>query len=190
MAMRCCSPPESWCGILCALLVKPTACSTSSMRDTDVPNWKSEAAFTSDGERDLGIFFAGSPNRNGKISDSRGKTYEEVVSQQRIYYTTIDNSYPYLVSSAPMLIDNYEPVGEYFCDYTLTDRQVNALNGEDPNRHQRVRHPRTAVALTENNHFIMLVVDGRTNYSSGMSGIARSRGTGPLGTGFKHRRSP
>ncbi len=137
--------------------------------NTDVPNWKSEAAFTSDGERDLGIFFAGSPNRNGKISDSRGKTYEEVVSQQRIYYTTIDNSYPYLVSSAPMLIDNYEPVGEYFCDYTLTDRQVNALNGEDPNRHQRVRHPRTAVALTENNHFIMLVVDGRTNYSSGMS---------------------
>ena len=137
--------------------------------NTDVPNWKSEAAFTSDGERGLGIFFAGSPQRNGKVSEIKDKTYEEAVSRQRIYYTSIEKGYPHLISSAPMLIDNYEPVGEYFCDYTLTDQQVNALNGEDPNRHQRVLHPRSAIALTENNHFIMLVVDGRTNYSSGMS---------------------
>jgi Exopolysaccharide biosynthesis protein related to N-acetylglucosamine-1-phosphodiester alpha-N-acetylglucosaminidase len=137
--------------------------------DTDVPNWKSEAAFTSDGERGLQIFFAGSPARDGKIKNIKGKTYPEAVTLQRQYYTSIAGSYRDLISSAPMLIDDYEPLGEDFCDYSLTSTQVNKLDGEDPNRHQRVRHPRTAVALTENNHFIMFVVDGRTNYSSGMS---------------------
>ena len=137
--------------------------------DTDVPNWKSEAAFTSDGERGVGILFAGSPKRDGKISGIQGKTYAEAVSMQRSYYTSIAGSYSNMISSAPMLINNYEPVGENFCDYSLTSTQVNALNSEDLNRHQRVLHPRTAVALTENNHFIMIVVDGRTNYSQGMS---------------------
>ena len=67
-----------------------------------------------------------------------------------------------------MLIDDYEPVGENFCDYSLSTSDVNKLDGEDPNRHQRAQHPRTAVALTENNHFIMLVVDGR-QVSKGMN---------------------
>lgn len=137
--------------------------------DTDVPNWKSEAFFTSDGERGPGIAFAGSPKRDGKISGIKGKSYSEAVTMQRSYYTSIARNYPHLISSAPMLIDDFEPVGENFCDYTLTTNQVNALNSEDLNRHQRALHPRSAVALTENNHFIMLVVDGRTNYSSGMS---------------------
>ena len=87
---------------------------------------------------------------------------------QRSYYTSIASSYRNMISSAPMLIDDYEPVGENFCDYSLSTSDVNKLDGEDPNRHQRVRHPRTAVALTENNHFIMLVVDGR-QVSKGMS---------------------
>ena len=137
--------------------------------DTDVPNWKSEAAFTSNGERGVGIVFAGSPKRDGKISGIQGKTYAEAVSMQRSYYTSIAGSYSNMISSAPMLINDFEPVGENFCDYSLSSTQVNALDGEDLNRHQRVLHPRTAVALTENNHFIMLVVDGRTNYSQGMS---------------------
>ena len=137
--------------------------------ETDVPNWKSEAAFTSDGERNLQIFFAGSFQRDGKIQGIKGKTITEAVPLQRQYYSSIAGNYRHLISSAPMLIDDFEPIGESFCDYSLTTSQVNQLNGEDLNRHQRVRHPRTAVALTENNHFIMFVVDGRTNYSSGMS---------------------
>ena len=137
--------------------------------DTDVPNWKSEAAFTSNGERGVGIVFAGSPKRDGKISGIQGKTYAEAVSMQRSYYTSIAGSYSNMISSAPMLINDFEPVGENFCDYSLSSTQVNALDSEDLNRHQRVLHPRTAVALTENNHFIMIVVDGRTNYSQGMS---------------------
>ena len=88
---------------------------------------------------------------------------------QRQYYSSIAGNYRDLISSAPMLVDDYEPVGENFCDYSLSTAQVNKLNSEDLNRHQRARHPRTAVALTENNHFIMFVVDGRTNFSSGMS---------------------
>lgn len=133
--------------------------SNTLIAGTSVPNWKSEAAFVSDGERNLGIFLAGSPDRIERAA----------ISQLRNYYSSIADSFPYLISSAPMLIDDYEPVGESFCDYSLTDLQVNALNGEDPNRHQRVQHPRSAVALTENNHFILMVVDGRTNSSAGMS---------------------
>ena len=134
----------------------------------EIPNWKSEAAFTSDGERGLGIFFAGSPQRDGKIKGIKGKTYSQACSMQRSYYTSIASGHRDMISSAPMLIDDYEPVGENFCDYSLSTSDVNKLDGEDPNRHQRVRHPRTAVALTENNHFIMLVVDGR-QVSKGMS---------------------
>lgn len=137
--------------------------------ETDVPNWKSEAAFSSDGERGLSIFFAGSPKRDGKISGIKDKTYAQAVGLQRNYYMSIAANCPHLISSAPMLIDDFEPVGENFCDYMLNSTQVNALNSEDLNRHQRVLHPRSAIALTENHHFIMLVVDGRTNYSQGMS---------------------
>ena len=140
----------------------------ATIGDTEVPNWKSEAAFTSDGERGLSIFFAGSPARDGKIKGIKGKSYPEAVTMQRNYYTSIAGSYPHLISSAPMLIDDFEPVGENFCDYSISDSQANKLNSEDLNHHQRVRHPRTAVALTENNHFIMLVVDGRQT-SKGMS---------------------
>lgn len=120
--------------------------------NTGVPNWKSEAAFYGDGERDLHIAFSG-----------KNKT----VVQQRNYYLTTTE--PDVISSAPMLIDDFQPVGETFCDYNLTSAQVNKLNSEDPQRHQRVRHPRTAIALTENNHFIMLIVDGRNSHSKGMS---------------------
>ena len=136
--------------------------------DTGVDNWKSEAAFTSDGERGLGIIFAGSPARDGKIKDIKGKSYAEAVSMQRKYYSSLAGSIPNIISSAPMLIDDYEPVGETFCDMSLSLTQANKLKSEDLNHHQRVKHPRTAVALTENNHFIMFVVDGRQK-SQGMN---------------------
>lgn len=120
--------------------------------NTGVPNWKSEAAFYGDGERNLRIAFSG-----------KGMT----VKDQRTYYLSTTD--PDVVSSAPMLVDDYNPVGETFCDYTIPAATVNKLNSEDPQRHQRVRHPRVAVALTEDNHFIMFTVDGRNNYSKGMS---------------------
>lgn len=136
--------------------------------DTGVPNWKSEAAFASDGERGVQLFFAGSTKRDGKITGIKGQTVSEAVGMQRQYYSSTSTSeMPDLISSAPMLIDNFEKVGETFCDYSINNWR--SLKAEDPNRHQRDTHPRSAVALTENGHFIMLVVDGRTNYSTGMS---------------------
>ena len=114
------------------------------------------------------ILFAGSNKRDGLITGIQGKTVTDAIVEQRKYYNSISGSMYHLISSAPMLINDYEPVGESFCDYTLTSTQVNKLNSEDPNRHQRVRHPRTAIALTEKNHLIMFVVDGRQK-SKGMS---------------------
>ncbi|MBR2227970.1 MAG: phosphodiester glycosidase family protein [Bacteroidales bacterium] len=138
--------------------------------DTDVPNWKSEAAFACGGTGGVQIFFAGSSKRDGKITGIKGHTVAEAVGMQRTFYSNASvTEMPDLISSAPMLIDNFEKVGETFCDYSLSSSAVNKLDGEDPERHQRVRHPRSAVALTENGHFIMLVVDGRTNYSNGMT---------------------
>ncbi len=129
-----------------------------TISDTGVPNWKSEAAFSLTGEGKPQFLWAGSQKKG-----------EVTVPQQREYYRSLDaKQYPNVISSAPMLINNFSKVGENFCDYTLSSTAVNKLNGEHPDRHQRVRHPRTAVALTEQNHLILFVVDGRIK-SKGMS---------------------
>ena len=123
---------------------------------TGVPNWKSEAAVYCDGERDVKIKFAG-----------KGMS----VAQQRKEYM-YNSPEPYLISSAPMLIDDYEPVGETFCNMSLSSSEVQKIgkqSTENYEYHQRVRHPRVAVAVTEFNHFIMFVVDGRNKYSKGMN---------------------
>ena len=137
---------------------------------TGVNNWKSEAAVYCDGQRNIKISFEGGyyPRPYVDPALNGGPGISQVVNAQRKAYNDLVSTWPYILSSAPMLIDDYKPVGENFCDYTITDSQVNKLNSEDPQRHQRVRHPRTAVALTENNHFIMFTVDGRQT-SKGMS---------------------
>lgn len=121
---------------------------------TPVPNWKSE-----------GAVYADETGRNIKIAfDGKGRS----ILEQREFYasTPWENMY----TSAPMLIDNYEPVGAFFVDSTLTAEQLKAYNYEDPIRHQGVRHPRTAVAITEDGHFLMFAVDGRKKgISEGMS---------------------
>ena len=139
--------------------------------DTGVPNWKSEGAFVCDGSQAIKLLYIGSSKRNALVKDIAGGTVADAVRKQRSYCTSLSVAkFPYVLTSAPMLVYDYEPVGENFADYSLTSAQVNKLNSEDPDRHQRVRHPRTAVALTENNHFIMFVVDGRyDSYSKGMS---------------------
>ena len=61
-------------------------------------------------------------------------------------------------------------MGAFFVDSTLTAAQLATYNYEDPVRHQGVRHPRTAVAKTADNHVILLAVDGRRKgISEGMS---------------------
>ena len=121
---------------------------------TPVPNWKSEGAVYTD-----------ATGRNIKIAfDGKGKSIEE----QRAFYGSSD--WDNIFTSSPMLIDDYSPVGAFFADSTLTAEQLAEYNYEDPIRHQGVRHPRTAVALTEDGHFLMVAVDGRKKgISEGMS---------------------
>lgn len=75
--------------------------------------------------------------------------------------------YSNVVSGSPMLIYNYNPVGETFAK--PSNVPLNSLNYEDPARHQGVRHPRTAIAKTDNNHVLLITVDGRARQSAGMS---------------------
>lgn len=121
---------------------------------TPVPNWKSEAAIYLDGTgHNISIAF-----------DGKGKS----IAEQREFYA--NSSWENIITSAPMLIDDYNPVGAFFVDSTFTAEQFQQYNYEDPVRHQGVRHPRTAVALTEDGHFLMIAVDGRKpGISEGMS---------------------
>ena len=138
-----------------------------TISDTGVPNWKSEAAFFCDGVRSIslsGVFRkdgVGDFIRPYKAPDN----YRALVKEQRDSLNKRKEEF--IISSSPMLIDDYNPVGETFIDMSISI--WSSLNSEDPQRHQRQRHPRTAVALTHDNHFIMFVVDGRTTVSLGMS---------------------
>lgn len=129
---------------------------------TGIPNWKSEAAFAITGERSVEFLWAGSQKKG-----------EKTVAQQRAYYSALSTSqYPSFMSSAPMLINNFEKVGTTFCDYNKA--LPSSLSGEDPDKHQRTLHPRTAVALTEKNHLIFFCVDGRIK-SKGMGAGSLTR---------------
>lgn len=121
--------------------------------DDPVPNWKSEGAVYTDGMQNVRISF-----------DGKGKSIEE---QRAFYFASHE---PNILTSAPMLIDNFEPVGATFVDPGLSAAEIKAHHYEDPIRHQGVRHPRTAVAKTADNHLILLAVDGRwKGVSEGMS---------------------
>ena len=122
----------------------------NTVMSTCVPNWKNDGAVYTDGGNKVRISY-----------DGQGKT----VDQLRTFYAT--STEPNIFSSAPMLIDDFQPVGESFAGFQ-TD--VSRYDYEDARRHQGVRHPRTAVALTEDGHFLMVVVDGRRpGVSEGMT---------------------
>lgn len=116
-----------------------------TVMETPVFNWKSEAAIYTDAS-----------GQKVKIAfDGKGKS----IAEQRAFYA--QSPWENIFTSAPMLIDNYEPVGAFFMDSTLTAEQLQEYNYEHPVRHQGVRHPRTAVAITGDGHFLMVAVDGR-----------------------------
>lgn len=79
-------------------------------------------------------------------------------------YETWD--YPNIMSGAPILIDDFEPVGETFAD---PNAPIDELPAEHPDRMQGVRHPRTAVALTSAGKLLLITVDGRRFESGGMN---------------------
>lgn len=123
-----------------------------------VPQWKSEAAVYLDGERDVRLEFTG---RDMNLAEWRA-AYRAKCSTERTFIT-----------SAPMLIDDFEPVGEQFC----TLHPVTYANcSEDPYVHQAsTTNPRTLLAKTEDNHLLFMVVDGRRNISRGISAAELTR---------------
>ena len=77
--------------------------------------------------------------------------------------------YPNILSGAPMLIDNYRPVGLFFTG-NVEGLCLDSLEYEDYRRHQGVRHPRTAVAAINPHKILLITVDGRNNQkAAGMS---------------------
>lgn len=71
-----------------------------------------------------------------------------------------------ILSSAPMLIYDGKPVGADFVD---TEEDLKTFEFEDYRRHQGERHPRTAIALCNNNKMLLFTVDGRLDIAAGMS---------------------
>lgn len=127
---------------------------------TGVRNWKSEAGFFGDCNRTLSIKKA-ETLRRPYISPESSEMSKFISAERSFYYNSTE---PDIISSSPLLIYDYEPVGETFIDYSYPNWEK--LNTEHPQYHQRYRHPRSAIAITENNHFIMMVVDGRQTKSS------------------------
>ena len=66
-----------------------------------------------------------------------------------------------IISSAPSLIEDYKNIGSSFVDMNRLSTGLNTLDYEDKDRHQGVRHPRTAVALTGDGDLLLITVDGR-----------------------------
>lgn len=124
----------------------------NTVMTTGVPNWKSDVAIYTDGGRDVRIVYEG-----------KGKTHKELRALYRA------SSEPNIFTTAPMLIENHKPVGAMFAGY-YSDEEIQKHNYEDPVRHQGVRHPRTALAITDDGHLLMVVVDGRRpGVSEGMT---------------------
>ena len=119
--------------------------------------WKHDGAIVTDGERKVAIV-NGAAGANG--TDAGGETaaafYRKLKAEN-------------VFSGSPMLIDDYEPIGTVFVPDTIDAAQIKKLKYEDFRRHQGVRHPRVAVALTGDNDLLLVVVDGRWATSAGMS---------------------
>ena len=117
---------------------------------THIRYWKHEGAFLFDDDnKNIDIRFA---------SDS----------------TFLSHPAANILSGAPMLIDNNDPVGLNFTG-NVEGMDLNKLDYEDFRRHQGVRHPRTAVALTEHKKLLLITVDGRSTQAAGMSANALPR---------------
>ena len=109
---------------------------------TNVANWKNDGAiYMTEGGR-VYLEYSG-----------KNKT----LAQQRTYYRS--HTCANIFSSAPMLIDNYEQVGEFYVPTNLTEAQISSYNYEHPYNHQGVTHPRTVYATTDDNHLLLIAID-------------------------------
>lgn len=135
--------------------------------------WKHNGAVVGDGKRKVGIV-NGAPGEAAVASGGQ-KAIE-------LYKSLPEKN---IFGSAPMLIDDYDPIGEDFVPEFYTYDDLMKLNYEDYRRHQGVRHPRTAVALTGDNDLLLIVVDGRV--SGKAEGMSAKELTGFIAKHFNPR---
>lgn len=105
--------------------------------------WKHEAAVCSDGGAGVEIIYPG--------TEKAIETYKQ-------------NKARNIIASTPMLVDDYDPVGAWYVNPPLSpEEHAEGIKGtiETPRLHQGVRHPRTAVALTEDKDLLLITIDGR-----------------------------
>ena len=117
--------------------------------------WKHSSAIVGDG-RKIAILNGAGPYSAYAHTDVAGEHAIEL-------YKSLKE--PNIFSSAPMLIDDYIPVGATF----VQTSNPNDYNKEHAFSHQGNRHPRTAYALTADNDLLLVVVDGRTGSAKGMT---------------------
>lgn len=120
--------------------------------------WKHNGAIIGDGGRQIALVNGSGPYQM--------HTKEAGLNAIALYKSLPE---PNIFAAAPMLIDNYIAVGATFVPDYLTTSELNKLDYEDYRRHQGVRHPRTAYALTDDNDLLLFVVDGRTSKAAGMT---------------------
>ena len=127
---------------------------TSTLMSTGIANWKNEGAVCLDDDRDISFMYL------------RGKSLAE---QKAAFQASTSAN---IFSSAAMLVWDSENVGETFVNtQDMTQEELeSSFNAEDPIRHQGGTNPRSAIGLTEDNHLLLIAVDGRrTDISTGMS---------------------
>ena len=129
-------------------------------KDEDgILNWRNDGAIC--------VNSAGRPFIANSIfsQDGDGQSeYGKQLEQQREFYRQTLRSIPDIISGAPLLIDGYNPLGLTFVPVgiTISEAEKNYAY-EHPYHHQGVRHPRSIVAITGDNHLLLIVADGRRN---------------------------
>lgn len=123
--------------------------------NTEIPQWKNDGAVWLDQDGKVGFTYIDS-------NTTPLQSQKELLSSME---------YPNIFSSSAMLINDYVNVGENYVDTEgKTQAELQAqYHSEDPIRHQGGTNPRTAIALTDDNHLLLVTVDGRRDNTVGMS---------------------
>ena len=131
-----------------------------------VPNWKSEGTFYTDGHQGVRIAF--DAYAGGARDEFGNGTSVRTVAEERLFYKYRTGGEAAMISSAPVLDANYTRFG---CSFK--DRMPDSGSGsnEEPVPHQTTPHPCTAVGIAypdgKTPHLLLVVFDGRYAESTG-----------------------